>query len=683
MVIPYGTQDLSTRQVPREPEIVPQHCPKFYLYTQKGPTDPQLVVGSERDNMYGAASFDLRGPYANHATVVANLINAAGNACMIERVIPEDAGPEATLCLWLDVLPTQVDDYARNGDGSIMVDTLGNPTVLGKIDGYKVKWILTNRTASDINQFGQANIMPGTQTDPDTNTQSQKYPILELKASSIGSAGNNAGIRLWAPTLEDSTNMPVSMMANDRAYPYNISVIRRPDANTSPGVVTTVFGDQYLLVTMKEGVINPTTDAQLYLGDVFLNSYQNTTDPTYPPLYGDFGSLAIYNDNISTLLGMFHTAEIPYIDSFSDFTDSVNDIHLFNFVSGVSSQNVPYHSYQFVDATDSVILSRYSNIYASGSSDGTMNDALFAELVKNRVSKYTDPNDPVQDNAMNVESIIYDTGFPLATKQALCQFIGVRKDTFVVLSTFDVNGPELTMSEEYSVAVALRTRLQMYPDSDYFGTPTMRGMIIGGSGKLLNSQYTKRLPLSVEVAIKSAAYMGAGNGKWKNGYNFDGAPNSIITNMYDLSVKYLPSDVRNRNWSVGLCIPERYDRRSYFFPALKTVYTDDTSVLNSYFVAMAICELNKIAAKAWREFSGVEGLTNAQLADRVNAFVTAKVNGIFDNRYVVVPDAFFTDMDLLRGYSWTLPIKIYAPSLMTVMTTYVQAYRISDLNPTA
>jgi hypothetical protein len=94
---------------------------------------------------------------------------------------------------------------------------------------------------------------------------------------------------------------------------------------------------------------------------------------------------------------------------------------------------------------------------------------------------------------------------------------------------------------------------------------------------------------------------------------------------------------------------------------------------------MAIAYLNKIAHAAWREFSGVSRLTPAQLTDRVNEYVNARVTGIFDDRFVIEPAAFFTQSDSLRGYSWTLPIKIYAPNQMTVMTTYVQAYRISDL----
>ena len=683
MVIDRGTQDLSTRQLPRVPEDLPQHLPKIYLYTQKGPLTPQLVVGAERTNMYGANSFDVRQKYANHATIFANSINAEGNSCMIQRIVPDDAGPAANMLLSLDVLPTTVDLYERNTDGSIKTNTQGVPIKTTTAAGYKVKWVLSHHsTVSNLNtKFGQATIAPGDQTTGtgESAVQSQRYPIYEFKSANIGEYGNFCGIRLWAPTVKTTKGLPTKMMAQERAFPFYMAMIRRPDANTSPAVVETIFGEQYCLITAKPDVIDPSTDKSIYIGDTLLSSYQNITDLRYPPVYGDFSELAIYQENIDLLLGLFHTAEAPHIDIWSDITVDPVDKHLFNFVSGVSSQGVPYATYQFVDDDASIRPSEYTNILASGGSDGDMNDADFATSVGLKLDEYLDLNSPLQEPAYHVESIFYDSGFPLETKYKIASFISQRHDTFAVLSTHDVNDRIMTASEEHSIAIALRTRLQMYPESDYFGTPVMRAMIVGRCGRLRNSQYTKYLPLSLEIAIKSARYMGAGNGSWKTGYAFDGAPGHVIDYMYDISIVWVPAMIRNRNWDVGLNWVQQYDRRQFFFPAFKTIYSDDTSVLNSYFTAIAICYLNKVGHATWREFSGVSNLTNAQLIERVNTFVTIRCANRFDGRFVIKPDAFMTDMDLLRGYSWTLPIKIYSPNMKTVMTSYVQAYRISDL----
>ena len=681
MVVEYGTQDLSTRQPPRVPEAIPQHLPKFYLFTQKGPKAPQLCSGAERDRLFGSASFDYRGKFSNHQTVFANLANAQGNACMIQRLFPTDMGPKSNIIAWLDVLPTTVDLYRRNSDGSIYLDALNQPEVIGTTTGHKVKWVFTNRTtvADQTTQFGLAAISAGDQIDVTAGVQSQRYPMFELEVSTEGEWGNNSGLRLWAPTVKTVSAMPNKMMVAEKAYPYYISVVERVDAQSSAAVVPTLFGEQRLMVTLKENVIDPLTDRSMNLTEVFLNSYQNLTDARYPKLFGNFGKLHVYQANLELLLGQFHAAEVAHIDGFSDFTANTADKHLFNIVSGVSSQNVKYHSFTFIDDTTSTRLSEVTNVYAKGGSDGTMNNTVHAALTSAEALRYLNPNDELMDLAYHVESIVYDSGFPLQTKKDLCSIMAVRKDTFVAVGTHTAGERALTQSEEQSVAIALRTHMQMYPESDYFGTPVSRGMIMGCSGVLRNSQYTDRLPMTGEVLIKSAKYMGAADGRWKNGFHFDGAPGSVIDNFTDINITWVPASVRNRFWDVGLNWVLTYDRKSYFFPALKTVYDNDTSVLNSYFTAMACAQLNKVANSVWRQFSGVSHLTNTQLASRVNDAVTARVQGKFDGRFVIQPDALFTDMDEVRGFSWTLPIKLYAPSMKTVMTTYVQAYRISDL----
>ena len=396
-------------------------------------------------------------------------------------------------------------------------------------------------------------------------------------------------------------------------------------------------------------------------------------------LYGDFGDLYIYQNNIDTLLGMFHTKEIPFINSsFYDFTDDPLDKHLFNFVGGVTSSGAPYQSFVFVETNNSVRLSPLTNIYAAGGSDGTMTNESFATAVGNYMDRYLDPNDELMDLAYHSESIIYDSGFPLEVKKKLCNFIALRKDTFVVLGTHTDGGPTLTASEEYSLGISLRTQLRLTPESDYFGTSVMRGLVMGRSGLIRGSKWKNQTSMTYELLNMASKYMGASNGKWKNGFNFDGAPGSVISTMYDLNIKWVSNAVRNRNWDVGLNYPLRYDHKSFFFPAVKTVYDDDTSVLNSFLTAMAICYLNKVGHAAWREFSG-SILSGPQLTDRLNEFVTDRTKDRFDGRFIITPKATITDMDALRGFSWTLPIEIGAPNMKTVETTYVQAKRIEDV----
>jgi hypothetical protein len=689
MVIDQGIQDLSTREFPRVPENIPQHLPKFFVFARQGLTIPELVSGSERDRIFGSETWDLTKKYANHATVFANVANSRRNACMIQRIIPDDAAPPANFLLSLDVLPALIDQYERNVDGSIKYDSFGRPTVLTDangvaqtIQGYRVKWV-TSRT----NSLGEAEITTGDQTNPTTGDTSTRYPILEMEVTGQGEYGNLCGIRLWAPTTAMIPSMPTKLMNTDEVYPYFISIIKKKDNLTSPSIVESVMGETRIMTTFKPNVTDPLTGVRMYVGERIIDSYQNLTDLRYPKLYGDFAKMNVYDANVDLVLKQFFDAEMPYFDNndVSDFRLGPDrqymdtQKHLINFVSFVQSNNIPYYSLSLVNDATSIILTDSTNVYATGGSDGTMNNEVFNSLVAREMEAYANPNSNVHDIAVNVESIMYDSGFDMPTKRALANFIALRKDTAVVLSTHIDGDDKLDAFTEYSIATRLKTYLDNFKESDYFGTPVTRGMVIARSARLRGSLYSRRLPLTCEVLAMACDYMGSDDGVWRTGKGFDGAPGSVIEGMHDINITWVPASVRNRNWDTGLNYPLSYDRRSFFFPALKTIYTDDTSVLNSFITMMACCYLNKVAHACWREFSGTSKLTNAQLAEAVNDFIRNRVKGKFDNRFVIKPEAYFTDMDVLRGFSWTVPIKIYAPNMKTVMTTSVQVYRIEDL----
>jgi hypothetical protein len=679
MTIFRGTDDKSTRALVPEPEVIPTHLPKVYIYAKKGPTTPQLVVGNSRTAMYGADSFDLRSSFATHATVLSNIINSQGNAQMVQRVKPSDAGSPASIRLYLDVLQGDIDTYEREADGSFTLDVDGLKVPTGEqVAGIKAKWVVAEvLPVSGNDSFGQAAQAPGDQTDG--ATQSVRYPIMDLRGPYFGADSSNFGIRIWAPTTTSSSPVDERIISNEKVYPFRIACVYRKDDLSTPTIVETLAAEQFRDVTWKAQVIDRNTDSKLSIEDVFLQAYQDFDSTVNPPTYGPFGEMHIYHANLASILNDVYDTESLWTGDGNDLDGTAGGEYKVNLINGLHSSGVPYETFELIEAGNSVRLSESSTIYAIGGKDGTMNETLFADLVTTAVTEYANENSVLMDSARYPESIIYDSGFPLATKHALCSFIAVRKDTFVVLSTHDVLGLTLTASQESSLAIALKTRLQLFPESEFFGTAVMRGMVVGRSGRLLQSQYTKNLPLTLEVARKAASYMGAGNGRWKPGFAFDASPLNNVSMFTDINVTFTPASVRNKDWDAGLNWVQSFGRRSYFFPALKTVYDNDTSVLNSFFTAMAIVELQKVGERAWRQFTGSANLTNAQLIERVKRFIIDNTIGRFDDRFVIEPDVYFTEADVARGYSWTTKIKIYAPNMKTVSVLSIEARRISDL----
>jgi len=461
-----------------EPEAIPTHCPKVWIFAAKGkPGVPQLTVGGGREQLFGAASFDELQPWCNHQTILSNKVNAEGNAQMIERVIPADAGPKANFVLWLDVLATDIIQYQRDSRGRFIVNEItGNPIPVvpaATLPGFKAKWVVTSIATNPLNKtdlelFGNIASTPGDQTDG--QEQSVRYPIMAFWADAQGSWYSNSGVRLWAPTENTSGAVVSSIVTGNKAFPLRMSVIRRQTATQSARIVNTQAGSPYVDFTLKPNQLNNILGTgRISLGNLYPDLYQELKDTRFQPLYADLSGFKLYQDNIDDLLAQFYAAEKDNTDSLSDWTAGATDEkYLFNMFSGVSTQDGPYYTFQ-VDhaAANSVRLSEATDLFAQNGSDGTMTNATFAELVETAVAGYADESNPLAyDVAYHVESVVYDTGFPLSTKYALTQVLAHRKDIGVVLSTYQVDGQSLNAAEDHSVAVALRTRAQQYPESD-------------------------------------------------------------------------------------------------------------------------------------------------------------------------------------------------------------------------
>lgn len=689
MVYQLGIKDNSTTQGAVNAPAISSHLSHTFIYAQKGPIGRQLCDETNLVAMYGSDTFDTRKKYATHQTVLANTLAAAGNAQMIERLVPDDAGPKANFRLSLDVLPMDIPVYQRAADGTYLRDVDGALVPNGVLTtaGFKVKWVKTSITAGgpgvlDSATFGLGTSSVGTQTDG-ANT-STLYPVLEYYAGSYGAGGNNAGLRLSAPLSTDDSPANTALLDAIKAFPYRLQAITRATAVATPSVKSTLGGDSSIEFVLKAGQISPFTDASVSLGDVFKPAYESIGNPLRADIYADIPNVHIYTSNLNTLQTLFFNGEQAAMTDLEDIDGSdialtdeaATDSYVFNLLTFKNSSGAQYRciDHNTTDA-NSVVLGASTNLYCSGGSDGTMSDAAFNVLAAAKMVEYADPLSPVLDTATNPVSIMYDTGWELTTKYAMCSFLARRKDTFVVLSTY-TQGADYDAAEEASIGISLRARLGLYPESSYFGTPVVRGLIMMRYGRMLGVNYAHKLPLTLELAAKAAGFMGAGSGEWNAAKLFDIAPRSMLTMFTDLNVSFVPASQRVVDWSTGLNYPISFSRDAAFFPAMKTAYNDDTSVLTSFFTAMGCVALQKVGEQVWREFSGCVHLTRAQLVANVNQAVINKTTGKFAGLFKVIPKAYISGGDALRGYSYTLPIEIHANNAQTVMTLSVEAYRM-------
>lgn len=678
-----GIQDNSGRPPVIDPEVLPSHLPLVYLYTEKGPTIPQLVAGDTLNTIFGAKTLDPRSPYYNHQSVLANALQGAGNAIFVQRVVPANAGPKARLLLSVDIVADNIPQFERNADGSFRRDANGARIPDGTPKaGHKLKWVLNDWNSGGTPQaFGAVTSKAGSITGAGA-AQSTVYPIMELEVSFVGGYGNNLGLRLMAPTTISPAPTNDTLAEAVKAFMYRLQLVQRTDAASTPTPIETLQGEQFLDFALSPSAYDRTTDRELSAQSLILQSYQDLDSPGFPPTYGPFGRMHIYRSNLQQVLAMIGAAEAPEgllptptMNSTSEFLYMVNPF------TGTDLNGVPYYTLEVQGPADGgMLFGETSTHYAAGGSDGTMSNAAFDTLVRDQLLNFGEGEADLLDWAMYPLSTIYDTGFSMDTKMAMLTPIGKRKDVWVALSTQDITQDQNTAAEETSIATALRTAARNYPESIMYGTSVCRAIVIGHSGYLINDPYKGLLPLTIEFATKCARFMSAGNGVWRRGLGFDVPPNNQISMFRGVNVTFKPAITRAKDWNIGLVWVQNYDRRTLFWPAVQTVYEDDSSVLNAAINMFVAVELEKVAQRAWRDLTGISNLTAEQFVERSNRLITQMTQGRFDDRVIIRPNTFYTAADEQRGYSWSCRIDMFAPNMKTVGTYTVRANRISDLN---
>jgi hypothetical protein len=684
-----GFDDESKRTQAVVAQATPTHLPLCPLYTPWGTTDATVVDTGALSSIFGVDTFNTRSAFFNHQSLYAQMILSQGNQIMVQRLIPSDAGPKARILLSLDIVADSIQQYTRNSDGSYALDVNGAKIPVtgagAKIPGFVGKWVLNNwLTGQNAETFGECQVRAGSLVSSVGSTQSQLYPIVEFEATFQGALGNNLGLRLIAPTTGDASPLNSAEAGRVMSYIYRMQMVQRATALSSATVIPSQSGEQWADFSFLPGAYDPNTDQDLDFQTVLATAFSQHGIPSNPPIYGSFETSKVYQSNLATVLGMIGAAEAP-LGLLPDATLTADspDLYTVNPFSAVNYDGIPYYTLQLEGAASGgLIFTPNSTFYAVGASDGTMTQASFDADVATFFNSVA--TSPLLDLAKYPFSILYDSGYTLQTKYLMAPLLGLRPDIAVIASTQSALDPLNTPDQDSSIAVALAAMFGNYPDSTVYGTACCRAMIVGSAGTLLNSGYTaKNVPLSLQLAKTFAAYMGAGNGIWDSTVPPDENPQNIVNLFRDVNAAYKPALARSKDWATGLVWIENFDTNTQYFPALASVYPNDTSILKGFMNILIACDLVKIAHSVRRYLSGISRLTDAQFVQRSNQLINAAVKGRYAGRVSITPNTFYSTQDVANGYSWSCEITMYGNNMRTVASDTIIARRLSDLATTA
>lgn len=370
--------------------------------------------------------------------------------------------------------------------------------------------------------------------------------------------------------------------------------------------------------------------------------------------------------------------------------------------TGLTVNGFAYRTFKVLDmyndATHTVVKQMTQNTehFASGGADGEMGIHEYNRLVAEKIDLMTNEYSYWNDLARYPWSEFYDSGYPIYVKDKFAELMRARKDIAVTAATHYVADYEpgrkltrvstvregvvpLSREEEVGAVRTLWTSLTRYPESEVYGTKSCRANIIMQCGTIIGSDYKGLVPLTYELAIKRARFMGDRNGAMRSGYGYDQPEMKKLQFMKEVNNTFVPYVQRERNWTHGATWAQFFDRRTMFFPAVRTVYKDETSVLISDINMHIAVDLEKVCFRVWRHLVGNTKLTNAQFIEESDRKIIEETDGRYDARTVIKPETYYTKGDEQRGYSWNCKIHAYLNNMKTVGVFTVVTHRQEDL----
>lgn len=669
--INYGAKDGSALAIPLKPIVISGHTGLVFGYGEKGPLTPTIVNGGHFNALFGSKTLDRKAPYFTSSSRTAEVLSGAGNSFIYKRILPPDNNTIANVTLYVDFIADTVDIYKRHLDGSIVYDDDGEPVVDKSDDGYRLKLISEVEEIAANAPTGKKTITDGYMTkSDDDDKKSSLIPIAEFRAAYQGASYNNDGITLSIPSSKDAD---ANVGAANFALPILLQIINRKDVNTTGKPVFNTLGTDKSQFTFKPNAVHGLTNEGVNLQDS-VAVWSNTTsigETVYPTLDKPY----TYDSNLLDIVNQLHSTEKVYANadikdddgnvignttSWFDFIEGIDVMQQAwanNMLSAISTKNVPAMTFYMDDTSVDLPAGRKEislgtiPIYLNGGTDGTMNTTNLNAGIRDYMSKYGDANDPIQDIAVNIESVLYDTGVDIETKKSLVNFIKLRKDTAVVLSTV-TDGIILPDANSHKqVASVLKTELMMAPESTFHNTSVTRALIVVGSGEDVTDPAVARYPLTMHVAKKTAYLMGGHT--WKAEFMFDRGGKNIIEDFINVEPATVSNLVADNIWNLGAIWPTDYDIKSKHFLSMQNVYDVERSALGNWFMAMALTVDAKVAGALHRMYSGSTELTPAQFIVALEADANRMLD-VFDNVIQASAKVVITNIDVQNGFSWHL-----------------------------
>ena len=609
--------------------------PFFFTLAERGEPGKIYFGGAkELFPILGEETFRPGSAYWNSASKFLGTA-MAGQGVNVMRLVDPDA-TTASLALFVRMRAVNITQYQLDSSGKRVKDKNGNYIVLTSSPGvpitepgYRAEWFVRSLVTDPLNpQNDETFDTLVSVNSTDEGGAYYEFPVLGFKMKWPGAAGNRMGFRLYSSNLQDSNlyNSIASVL-------YRFVPMQLPTAiSTTASPITNLYGSDAIDFSFKDTAIYNRTAYEYAFSKQIENQYvnQNTGESVLPY------EIHIYSNYVEE-------AGQLVLDKSSELTNT--SPYQIDLISGKDINGNFYRHFEVSTGSALVVNASVVN-YCTAGSDGVTTFTKLDTLVKEWL--LGDNHGEFTNLYQHPMTHFYDPGFTMDTKMALFNMLDLRDNFKIDVSTQDITLPLNTQAEDLSTGQALAFAAQLHPESSITGVGSHRVGVYAHAGRLVGSDsYTDIVPFTYNRLVQRRDLDG---GLYVKGSSA-GLPNSQVTLFQKPNWTADDDYIRSLAWAGAINVVMHASRTVFFYPSLRTVYNNDTSLLSDDEISDRILYGFKIARRVWATYSGVRR-SGQKLFSTIKQEIDREMSAAFGTDDVTVTSTVFqTAEDSNLGYS--------------------------------
>lgn len=642
-----GINDVSIPAYTPAQTTRPLHAPVIHGVFPKGQLADVNGIVWVNTNQVGAVFGDIQDPasayYSPTSVLIQRLISGGQATVGIRRLSANNVVARTALSAFVKKVTVQ--DYQRDLTGKFVRDANGDliPNVGVTYDGVEIEIKVDPEAATKgVGELVRRKIAgtPPVGQDPGT-PDVEVFPLFD-GIGGVGDEYNKGGMNFGVNNSAFQFGEISDFVKATGCYPFNL----RQFTDTDKGkrvYAKTERGRETVEATLFDALYQSTRyNLKRAFGEFTGTNVNRKVVPSPAPYSG----VHVYNESISSLCQALYAIESAVNDDLVEVT--VMPYRQMNPFTCVDHNGVPYYAIVTPDTVSwdmSAAVKITGGISPFYDNDGKLPsyvvspelDDPFGVLTNTKFPVSRDEAWQVQNNLIaadleayvagienanyvrNRQSVFWDIGYSQDVKDQAVRLLGSRKDIMVVpCATIWKPGKSNNVEQIYSRSAQLNAQLRMYPESEFWGTPSTRASVNLIEAYAIDEPLGELYSGNIDLAYAYALFAGNAQGIIVPSASPSHADNRILRTMHSPNIEF-EGDVQSaENFNRGCITLRPYDAGDRLFrPALVTVYTNVDSVLKDQVTAFLCICIEKICQDEWNR---VCGDTNLSAANYVSVF---------------------------------------------------------------